>query len=204
MRTIFIIFTLIASTFICQAQIGYQVALINRASGEPRANETVNVTIKITNSDGGVICSETKKETSNDFGILSTQVGSASTFDDVDWTTLPFFIEATVDDVLIGKSQLLSVPVAEYAKRTDELPKELVKRTWNIKDEVGGYWGTLTFTESTATIRFNNGFSEEDITESGPYAISGYTIISTIGTYIYDRDKGKIYGRYNDYGFEGN
>lgn len=60
MRTIFIIFTLIASTFICHAQIGYQVALINRASGEPRANETVNVTIKITNSDGGVICSETK------------------------------------------------------------------------------------------------------------------------------------------------
>lgn len=203
MRTIFILFALIASTFMCHAQIGYQVALINRASGEPRANEIVNVTIKITNGEGVIICTETKKETSNEFGILSMEVGSASTFADVDWTKLPFYIEATVDGTLIGKSQLLSVPVAEYAKHTDELKKELIKRTWNIRCEEYGYWGTLTFNESTATIKFDNGFNNEQ-TESGPYAISGYTIVSAIGTYIYDKNKGKIYGRYNEFGFEGN
>ena len=42
------------------AQIGYQVSLLNSATGEPRANETVSVTVEITNSESSVICTETK------------------------------------------------------------------------------------------------------------------------------------------------
>ena len=101
------------------AQIGYQVTLLNFATGEPRANETVNVTVTISNSANAIVCSETKSATTNEFGILSVSVGSEGSFAKTDWTKLPFYISATVDGVMIGKSQLLSVPVAEHAKHTD-------------------------------------------------------------------------------------
>ena len=62
------------------AQIGYQVTLLNFATGEPRANETVNVTVTISNSANAIVCSETKSATTNEFGILSVSVGSEGSF----------------------------------------------------------------------------------------------------------------------------
>lgn len=107
-------------------QIGYQVSLLNNATGEPRANERVSVTVKITDSEGKTVCEETKNETTNDFGVVSMNVGNSETFANADWSKLPFFIEASVDGRLLGKSQLLSVPIAEYAKKTGTLTKELL------------------------------------------------------------------------------
>ena len=100
------------------AQIGYQVSLLNSATGEPRAGETVNVSITLTNSANATIYSQTQSATTNDFGILSLAIGNANTFNNVDWSRLPFFISAYVDGKLIGRSQILTVPVAEYAKKT--------------------------------------------------------------------------------------
>lgn len=100
------------------AQIGYQVSLLNSATGEPRAGETVNVSITLTNSTNATIYSQTQSATTNDFGILSLAIGNANTFNNVDWNKLPFFISAYVDGKLIGRSQILTVPVAEYAKKT--------------------------------------------------------------------------------------
>ena len=130
-RTTTILLFLAIISFSAKAQIGYQVSLLNNATGEPRANESVNVTVKITDSAGNVICEQTKHETTNDFGILSMSVGNADTFADADWSKLPFFIEATIDGRLIGRSQLLSVPIAEHAKHTGSLTKEILcSKTW--------------------------------------------------------------------------
>ena len=98
------------------AQIGYQVSLLNTATGEPRANVTVNATVTITNAENGLIYTGTQKATSNDFGVLSLTVGNADTFKNVDFAKLPFFIAVSIDGTLIGKSQILSVPVAEVSK----------------------------------------------------------------------------------------
>ena len=38
-----------------KAQVGYQVSLLNKATGEPRANTTVNATITITDSQDGIV-----------------------------------------------------------------------------------------------------------------------------------------------------
>ena len=114
------------------AQIGYQVSLLNTATGEPRANETVSVTVEIINSQNTVICSETKSATTDDFGVLSLQVGTASTFKDVDWTKLPLYVSATVDGITIGKSQILNVPVAETAKSIVGLSPDLICKTWTM------------------------------------------------------------------------
>ena len=137
----------IASALSANAQIGYQVSLLDNATGEPRADETVTVEIAITDSNGKAICSERKSAITNDFGVLSLTVGNSSTFTDADWSALPFFISATVDGTLIGRSQILNVPVAEYAKQTGVLTKEILKsKAWH-----GPYGDSYKFNNSTVT-----------------------------------------------------
>ena len=132
----FLVLVILALGLQLNAQIGYQVSLLNSATGEPRANETVSVEVEITNSKGTVICSETKSATTNEFGVLSLQVGNASTFESVDWSKLPLYVSATVDGIMVGKSQILNVPVAEAAKTLVNVDPELICRTWNrIKTE---------------------------------------------------------------------
>ena len=139
----------IASALSANAQIGYQVSLLDNATGEPRADETVTVEIAITDSNGKAICSERKSATTNDFGVLSLTVGNSSTFTDADWSALPFFISATVDGTLIGRSQILNVPVAEYAKQTGVLTKEILKsKTWYQNGDKDRYY---TFSDDTVT-----------------------------------------------------
>lgn len=113
------------------AQVGYQVSLLNTATGEPRANTAVNAKVEITDSQDNIIFSGTQKATSNDFGVLQLTVGDADTFSKADTGKMPFFISVTVDGLLIGKSQILSVPVAEVANK--------VKSTFSI-DELVGTW----------------------------------------------------------------
>lgn len=129
-RSVFLIFFLIASLGM-RAQIGYQVSLLNSATGEPRANETVSVTVAITNSNDEQIFSSTQSVTTNDFGVLSLQIGNSTTFDNVDWSKLPMFISATVDGVMVGKSQILNVPVAEAAKQLVGVPLDSICRSWS-------------------------------------------------------------------------
>ena len=149
LNTILFSFILFIVSQQTNAQIGYQVSLLNSATGEPRAGETVNVSITLTNSANATIYSQTQSATTNDFGILSLAIGNANTFNNVDWSRLPFFISAYVDGKLIGRSQILTVPVAEYAKKTKYaqysgtadyahktgvLTKALLEGTW-----IGGY-----------------------------------------------------------------
>ena len=139
----------IASALSANAQIGYQVSLLDNATGEPRADETVTVEIAITDSNGKAICSERKSAITNDFGVLSLTVGNSSTFTDADWSALPFFISATIDGTLIGRSQILNVPVAEYAKQTGVLTKEILKsKTWYQNGYKDRYY---TFSDDTVT-----------------------------------------------------
>lgn len=131
-RLIALLFILVTAMGYGSAQIGYQVALINNATGEPRALETVAVDVEISNSAGVVIATSRQSATTNELGLLSLTVGDSDTFANVDWTKLPLFISATVDGTLIGKTQILSVPVAEYAKHTGELTVEkLCSKTWS-------------------------------------------------------------------------
>ena len=87
-----ILFTLYTSvTF---AQIGYQVSLLNSATGQPRAGETVTVDIKLTNSENATVYTTQQKATSNDFGVLSLSVGDAETFEELDWQSARHFSAA--------------------------------------------------------------------------------------------------------------
>ena len=133
------------------AQIGYQVSLLNDSTGEPRANVSVEAEVTITNSDDEEIYKGTQRATSNDFGVIQLTVGNQSTFKDVDWSKLPFFIEVSVDGTVIGKSQILTVPIAEAAK--DLAPGIDI-------DELVGTWKCVGYDSELDIILLN--FSSND------------------------------------------
>ena len=134
------------------AQIGYQVSLLNASTGEPRANVSVEAEVTITNSDDEEIYKGTQRATSNDFGVIQLTVGNQSTFKDVDWSKLPFFIEVSVDGTVIGKSQILTVPIAEAAKYlAPGIDLEDLVGTWSYED--GDYVRQIVFSKDGTGIR---------------------------------------------------
>lgn len=139
MKTLRLLALIILMGMVCvgaSAQIGYQVALLNSATGEARANERVTVNISLSNSANEVFYEETKQATTNDFGVLSLTIGNENTFSQVDFSKLPFFISVTVNDVLVGRTQVLTVPIAEASKKLVPVAKEkIVGRQWVIKGD---------------------------------------------------------------------
>ncbi|MBQ9667055.1 MAG: hypothetical protein IJV33_11395 [Bacteroidaceae bacterium] len=162
---------------VAQAQIGYQVALLNSATGEPRANETVKAEVTITDSQNGIVCSETQTITSNDFGILSFTVGKADTFKDVAIGKLPMSIAVTVDGVLIGKSQILNVPVAEVANtlKSGFTLDELCGKEWIFEVESSSVEKMIFRKDGTCTFSLSDCEGIMYITEMR-YSIMGNTI----------------------------
>ena len=132
-----------------RAQVGYQVSLLNTATGEPRANVTVNAQVTITDSQNKTIYNGTQKATSNDFGVLSLTVGDANTFVESGTSKWPLFISVTVDGTLIGKSQILSVPIAEVANNLkSSFTKEDLIGTWVYYDYDGNISEKYIFKEN--------------------------------------------------------
>lgn len=163
------------------AQIGYQVSLLNSATGEPRVHATVNAQVALTNSLDEVILTESKAVTSNDFGVLSFTIGDENTLKEVDWNKLPFYISVKVDGVLIGKSQVLSVPVAEYAKQAGPVVTKdvLVGKKWVSKqfnyEGVTEFW--FRFYDNGAFVHRLNEMTECESCYSGTYLIVGDEIV---------------------------
>ncbi len=160
------------------AQVGYQVSLLNTATGEPRANTTVNAKVEITDSQDNVIFSGTQQATSNDFGVLQLSVGDVDTFNKADTGKMPFFISVTVDGLLIGKSQILSVPVAEVANRMkSSFTMDDLLGTWAYyKNSTNWNFYSTFYDNGTMTV---NGNSEGNIsTDSYNYEIEGNSIFA--------------------------
>jgi hypothetical protein len=172
---------IVAGVMGAKAQMGYQISLLNTATGEPRANETVTVSVSLSNNANEVFYTETKSATTNDFGVLSLSIGNADTFKNVDLFKMPFFIEVTANGVMIGKSQILSVPVAEVAKQLAPIDKSLIVGTWKSMSGES-YYHLYTFMDNnTVSITYYRPSSEESW---GTYK---YVVE---GSFIY------IYGRY--------
>ena len=180
------------------AQIGYQISLLNTATGEARANETVNVTATITDSSGGVIYTGTQSATSNDFGVLSLSVGDADTFTNLDLQQhrLPFFIEVSVNGAMISRSQILSVPVAEVARKLEpQLKLEDVVGTWK---NGGEDWEDQLIINSDGTIHYYYYLIYDET--SLCYEITGLCLIEGNTVLLYLKEgydyQSKVYATY--------
>ena len=176
------------------AQIGYQVSLLNASTGEPRANVSVEAEVTITNSDDEEIYKGTQRATSNDFGVIQLTVGNQSTFKDVDWSKLPFFIEVSVDGTVIGKSQILTVPIAEAAKYlAPGIDIEDLVGTWSYGDD--DYVRQIVFSKDGMGIRTEKKGEYVD-SEDFSYDIEGKNIYVCSNTEleILHYKNGALYG----------
>lgn len=158
------------------------MSLLNTATGEPRANVTVNARVEITDSKDNILFSGTQQATSNDFGVLQLTVGDADTFSKADTGNMPFFISVTVDGMLIGKSQILSVPVAEVANK--------LKSSFTM-DDLLGTWGNIDDNyhakNSQMYVFYKNGTVDSILKDyDGTYTDSYNYEIDGNNIYIYD------------------
>ena len=187
---IFAILTALIGAFGASAQIGYQVAVVDQTTGEPKVNTSVSVTVTITDNAGAEITKTTQSATTNDFGVVSLQIGSESTFADTDWSKLPLWISATVDGVSLGKTQILTVPVAEHAKHTGQLTAKKLAGTWHYNGES---WYTITFSSGGSyVIKDDDG--QTIMTHHGTYVIDGNFVITSEASFFYYSPKsGKLY-----------
>lgn len=164
MKRFLLLLLTVCSALFSEAQIGYQVALLNSATGEPRANVTVSVDVALKGADGSTIYSQTQRATSNDLGLLSLSIGNETMFDDVDWNTvLPLSVSVKADGVLVAESQVLTVPVAEYAKKAGyQVTMDDFIGTWQ-RDSRDADYGLRTITISENSITFTDKHSDDDI-----------------------------------------
>lgn len=106
------------------AKFNYQ-AVVRDNLGNPLVNTMVDIDVRILQGavDGTEVFAENHQAETNAFGLVTLQVGSIEDLSVVDWSADTYFFEVTVDDELMGTSQLLSVPMAvsaTYAENYDE------------------------------------------------------------------------------------
>lgn len=115
-----------AFTQIIAKQIKYQVALRD-AGGNIIASQPKTLIINILNgsANGISVFSETQNVTTTAQGIVDLNIGCINTtgINTINWASGPYFIKITVDGVVLGISQVLSVPNALFPDNT---------ANWNI------------------------------------------------------------------------
>jgi trimeric autotransporter adhesin len=125
---------ILAATFVLNAglliaqpssKINYQ-AVARNSSGVILANQTVGLRLSIENGPGGpVIYQERHTPTTNQFGLLTAQIGGGTVlvgvYNAIDWSMANLYLLVDMDPTggtsytTMGESQLLSVPSANYA-----------------------------------------------------------------------------------------
>jgi len=128
MKKLYILFPaiIIASAIFAQSpqSFSYQAVLRN-ADGSVIANQPATVVIEILqgNNDGTAVFTEIHNITTSPEGVINLSIGSEEDLSVVDWSSDSHFLRVTVNGVVIGITQMLSVPYALHAKTassTDE------------------------------------------------------------------------------------
>jgi len=123
-NTLFIIL-LLCSILSFSQSFNYQ-AVVRNSTGDIVANQSVGARVRLLqgSATGTTIYTEIHTITTNNQGILSLSIGTGTTedvFTNIDWSTQNYWLEIAVDITggttytIIGASQLLSVPYANYA-----------------------------------------------------------------------------------------
>ena len=111
-----------------QAPEGFKYQAVVRDAGNLILNNQavgMRLTVQQGSIGGTAVYTETFSPTSNAYGLVNIEIGSGNTTDDfstIDWSAGPYFIETAMDAtggtayVVMGTSQLMSVPYALYAK----------------------------------------------------------------------------------------
>lgn len=130
-QILIICFMSVLTTVFAQApqKINYQ-AVARSTSGNVIANQNLGVRVNIrqTSVSGTVVYSEMHTSLTNEYGLFNLSIGTGSVisgfFSSIQWGGTPHFLEIGIDTaggtnfVVIGTTELLSVPYALYAEKT--------------------------------------------------------------------------------------
>jgi phosphotriesterase-related protein len=137
--TILAVLSVSISVF-CQVpeKMSYQ-AVVRNESGELIKNSSVGMQVSILqgSATGTPVYVETQTATTNDNGLVTIEIGGGTsvtgTFAGIDWSAGVYFLKTETDPTggtnytITGTSQLISVPYALYAKKTENIDTVLQK-----------------------------------------------------------------------------
>jgi uncharacterized protein (TIGR02145 family) len=135
----FFIFISVALKAQSPQKINFQ-SIVRNTSGVIVSNKSVNfkVTILSGSTSGTPVYSETHLKTTDAIGLVSLQIGtgtvSSGVFSSIDWGNAVHFIKLEADFtggntyVTLGTQELMSVPYAMYAAKTDTASLNLTNR----------------------------------------------------------------------------
>ena len=135
----FFIFTSVALKAQSQQKINFQ-SIVRNTSGVIVSNKSVNfkITILSGSTNGEPVFSETHLKTTDAIGLVSLQIGSGTlasgVFSSIGWGNTLHFIKLEADFsggntyVTLGTQELMSVPYAMYAAKTDTSSLNLTNR----------------------------------------------------------------------------
>ncbi len=129
-------------------KINFQ-SILRNTNGDVVANKSVSLKISILSGSisGSSVYSETHTKTTDPSGLISLQIGNGTVlsgvFANISWGGFPHFIKLEADFnggsnfVLLGTQELMSVPYALYASKTDTSFLNLVNR-FSSKANISG------------------------------------------------------------------
>ncbi|MFN2396827.1 MAG: phage tail protein [Bacteroidales bacterium] len=118
-----LLFCIITITAWAQAPLSFNYqAVLRNDLGEPMISEEVTLVVSILkgSAEGSVVFSETHNTTTNEMGLVNIRIGTVESLETVNWNDDNYFIQVNVNGVLMGTTQLLSVPYALHANTADE------------------------------------------------------------------------------------
>jgi len=120
-----ILFLVFAAIINGQAPTSFNYqAVLRDSEGILKANKPVAVKFEILqgSSAGIIVYTETHNTTTTSTGLIDLDLGTGATsngpLSSIDWGTGIYFLKITIDDTIMGTSQLLSVPYALYSTKS--------------------------------------------------------------------------------------
>ena len=114
----FLLLALMGLQLMAQApmQFNYQAVLRDTGGSIMESTDvTISINILQGSATGAEVFTETHNTTTNEFGLISLQIGSINSLASISWDADAYFLEIIVDGNVLGVTQLLSVPFAIHA-----------------------------------------------------------------------------------------
>ena len=194
-RIIMMVFFPIFAIAQAPQKINFQ-SILRNSSGEVVGNGSVGLKISILSGsiDGSSVYSETHVKTTDASGLISIQIGNGTVisgiFANIDWGGASHFIKLEVDFsggsnyVVLGTQELMSVPYAMYASKTDTSALNLTSRL-------------ATKLNVTDTVSLSNRINANANTNSGSSDTSLLNLTSRLATKLNVTDTASLSNRIN-------
>ncbi|MDP4266147.1 MAG: hypothetical protein Q8880_01770 [Bacteroidota bacterium] len=196
MRKLFcvLLFLLVMFNFLdAQNSKGFSYqAVVRDKSGNVLDYESVNFRFSLLqkSSNGVIVYSETQNTKSNQFGLVNFNIGKGKVesglFDSINWASGPYYLKVELDVAggtnyqLMGISQLLSVPYAQYAEKSGN--GGTLDDIYNSSGTGSGRQINVTTMDKELYLNCTAAGSDQDITAKGmkitnnnDYSIGLYT-----------------------------